>query len=152
DLGNAETAIKLFEEGLLLCREIGYAEIESVMLACMGRAYLTLDSAQAEAILRESQMLCLKLQSVEALAVSECYLGRYYHLCKNFPMAFLSYRDSVRRFNQINEVDYLPECLEGLGLAYIGLGEVTVATRLLGGAQKLREVMHTPIPPIDRDQ
>jgi predicted ATPase/class 3 adenylate cyclase len=150
--GNSMEALTYLENCLSVCREIEFAEAEAYASACVGRAMLESDAAGAWSELEKSVILASALSSVEISALCQLYVGHYYLSETSYVRAMETYALCLRQFRSIDEVQYIPECLEGLGQALVLLGRFVEAIHILGGADMLRKSLSMPIPPIYNDR
>jgi predicted ATPase/class 3 adenylate cyclase len=152
DLKETRQALAYLQKGLHLAEEIGRAEIEAYTLACIGRALLHVDHVRARKMLNESIALSEKLESPEIILLCRIYLGHYERLKGQFAHAFSLYLGSTYHLMSMNERQYFSECFESLALALVGLHQHWRAAQLFAGADALRALLHTPVPPAEEQE
>jgi predicted ATPase/class 3 adenylate cyclase len=150
--GNILEARTHLENSLEFCREIGYVEVEAYALACIGRTLIDSDPAGAWLALDAGAKMASTLNSTEISALCSLYVGHYYLSQALNAQALEKYASCLRQFQAIDEMQYIPECLESVAQALVFLGRFNEASQLFGGAHALRASLHVPASPVDEHE
>jgi non-specific serine/threonine protein kinase len=150
DLAQARAHV---EAGMAEARETELWTTVARGLARLGQvARLEGDVAQAVTLAREGVALFTTLGSRWGLGIAHYALGLTLWSQGEATMATASLRESLRLRQQMGEWLNVAECLEGLAMVAVEIGQVARAARLLGAAEELREAIGAPLPPVDRPE
>jgi predicted ATPase/DNA-binding CsgD family transcriptional regulator len=148
--GSHERARVLFEESLALFKEIG--DLRGIAAVLTNQGMLSLeqqDYEQATRLCEESLALRRMVGDKGGSAHTLTILGRVAFLQSNSQQAYAYYRESLTLREVAGEKDGVAEALEGLAGIYAAHGEGSLAARLLGAAEMVREAAGIALSPID---
>ena len=140
----------LLEEGLAVCREMGHKEGLAWGLGLLGQVFLQQGNAvKARSLLEESVLISREIGNRNIAWLLIC-LGRVAADQGDYAAAHAFYEESLAIVREAG--DNLGICfyLEGLADVVAVQGDPAWAARFWGLAEALREVMGTPLPPVDR--
>jgi predicted ATPase/DNA-binding CsgD family transcriptional regulator len=142
----------LLEEVLALSREVG----DKLGMAHGQRfaAQLALnqgDMTTARSLIEEALSLFREIGNREGMALSLALLARVEAGQGDHTAARTLYEESVTMASKgMGDKEALASCLEGLASLDAAQGELVRAARFWGAAERLRETIGTPIPPVER--
>jgi tetratricopeptide (TPR) repeat protein len=141
-----------YEESLHLYRELGNKVGVAQALNNLGiGARQQGEYDKAWAFLEESLAISRGVGSKISIANSLECLGFLAFKQTDYKRAVTLYSESLTMFKELGNMLGISCCLEGLARLASVLGELERSARLFGAAEALRETIHTPLPPIDRD-
>ncbi len=151
-------ALALAQECLTLSKEVGYKQGLAAALSYLGLLALRRgDEDTARSNLEEALRLRKELASPWGIARGMYYLANLSMVQHDYATARTSYEECLLRSNAIGDKEFLASCMEGLATAVVeqrgenGPGSESVwAARLWGAAERLREAIGAPIPPVHR--
>jgi predicted ATPase/class 3 adenylate cyclase/DNA-binding CsgD family transcriptional regulator len=140
----------LLEESLMLCRELGDKDGIAYCLRLSGQvAYSQEDTALARVLAEESLALFRELGNRWGTAESLSLLAKVATLQHDFASAHSLNEESLSMAMEGGDKLNTPSYLEGLAAMATAQEHLIWATRLWGAAEVLRQVMGTPIFPVD---
>jgi predicted ATPase/class 3 adenylate cyclase/tetratricopeptide (TPR) repeat protein len=150
--GSPSTIHALLEESLALSGEVGDKEASGSSFSLSGKLALSQgDSATARRLLEKSVVINREIGNREQTADSLFQRARVEaHQGDNVAARALYEESLAMAARGGDSKGLIPSCLEGLADVVAAQGEFTWAARLLGTAEALREVLGTPLPPVDR--
>jgi non-specific serine/threonine protein kinase len=163
--GDYLAARSRLEESLALRREMGYRGGMAIALNLLGDVALRQGNyQQAKALIDKSLALRKELGSKSGIAWSLQNLGYLAQHQGDYRQAAALFEESLVLFVELGNKIGIAECLEGLASVAAAEGPLGAGTserhalgskaeravRLLGGAEALREVASTPLPPYRR--
>jgi ATP/maltotriose-dependent transcriptional regulator MalT len=141
----------LFEEGLVLYRELGDKDGIASSLCLLGQVALAQgESARARELAEESLALFRDTGDRLGTAESLCFLAHLTAVQGNYAAARALYEQSLLILKEADEQWDIAYNLEGLASVVAAQGDPEWAVRLWGMAKALREAMGAPIPPVYR--
>ncbi|MDQ6662429.1 MAG: LuxR C-terminal-related transcriptional regulator [Chloroflexota bacterium] len=151
-------ALVLAQECLTLSKEVGYKQGLAAALSYLGLLALRQgDEGTARSNLEEALRLRKELASPWGIARGMYYLADLSMVQHDYATARTSYEECLLRSNAIGDKEFLASCMEGLAAAVVNQGgengpgsESAWAARLWGAAERLREAIGAPIPPVHR--
>ena len=151
-------ALVLAQECLTLSREVGYKQGLAAALSYLGLLALRRgDEDTARSNLEEALRLRKELASPWGIARGMYYLADLSMVQYDYAAAYALYEECLQRSNAIGDKEFLASCMEGLAATMVNQGGENVlgsesarAARLWGAAERLREVIGAPIPPVHR--
>ena len=144
--------MELYEEGMALCRESGYADILAQYLASMGETFLFQGELQrATGLLEESAVLLCKEVNGDELVFALDVLGWAKLLQGDHERAKALHEESLALCWEWDNKSIAADSLEGLACAAEMEGKAERASRLFGAARALREAVGARQPPEQRD-
>jgi predicted ATPase/DNA-binding CsgD family transcriptional regulator len=151
-------ACVLAEEALAVSREIGYQHYIAYALRLLGLLALERreqDTAQTN--LEEALRLHQESGHLWGIAVGFCDLAGLSMVQGDYSAARSSYEACLQHANAIGDKLLMASCLEGLASTVVGqtgeaesLPELSWAAQLWGTAERTREVIGAPIPPVQQ--
>jgi len=151
--GDATTAAALLEEGLKLAREVGYKVGQADCLR--GLCEVALSQGDLAAARRRAEESLGLLREIggrdDQIASSLMWLGRVETRQENYAAARACYEESLALARKGDFKEEMASGLEGLAGVVAAQGASAWAVRLWGAADRLREAMGIPIPPVYRD-
>jgi predicted ATPase/DNA-binding CsgD family transcriptional regulator len=150
--GDFVQAYSLAEQSLLLSREIAEKGNIPASLTILGQlACYRHDYAAAQALLEESLTLSKEVGHQQRIVHSLSSLARAVFIQGDDARARSLYEESfTSQMKSTARTWYLAECLEGLGQVIAAQEEYKWAARVWGAAERLREALGVPIPPVYR--
>jgi ATP/maltotriose-dependent transcriptional regulator MalT len=141
----------LLAESLALAHELDHKGTRASALRIAGQVALRQgDAAKARECAEES--LTLLRETGERMYVAET-LGLLASVSAqqgDHAAAHAHYQESLAEARQMGNRLVIAPSLEGLAAVVATQGEVSWAARLWGAAERLREALGTPLPPVDR--
>jgi predicted ATPase/class 3 adenylate cyclase len=138
----------LLEEGLALCREVGYKEGIAWVLSLLGEVFLQQgDTVKARSLLEESVALIREIVN-RNIGWLLFVLGRVAESLGDYAAARALYEESLAKGKEVGDKLNIAFYLEGLADVVALQGEPAWAAQLWGSTEALREAMGTPIPPV----
>ncbi|MBA2678131.1 MAG: hypothetical protein H0U76_07040 [Ktedonobacteraceae bacterium] len=110
------------------------------------------DIEEAHAQLSESLHIHKEVRDEQGIAWSGIWLAKVEHARQNLESARLLLQDGLSRSLKSSGKLYTVMGLEELGGVVGEQGELTWAAQLFGAAETLREVIGTPMPPVERPE
>jgi predicted ATPase/DNA-binding CsgD family transcriptional regulator len=140
--GDYAKAASLFEESLISSRDLGDKWLISTALADLGVvARIQGDLERAESLLRESLALSREVGDTWRVALSLHGLGKVAFRRGDYMGAAGFYTQSLVLSKQVENRWIADDCLEGLAAVACAQGQHGRASRLLGAADALREML-----------
>lgn len=149
--GNQQQAWSLFEESLALFKELG--DLWGIAVVLTNQGMLSLEQhnyVRATRLCEESLALRRTIGDKGGSAHALTILGRVAFLQRNYQQAYAYYKESLAARVDAGEKNGVAEALEGLAGICVAHGEGSLAARLLGAAEMLREATGIAPSPIDR--
>ncbi len=146
-----EAVPALLEEGLGLSKELGFKEGIATWLSLSGQVALSSgDALAARSLLEESLILSQEIGHRHGTVASLALLARVAAHLGEFTAARALYEESLTITREIGDTLNTASCLEGLAEVAAAQGDPMWAAHLLSAAEALRDIMGTPIPPVER--
>jgi predicted ATPase/DNA-binding CsgD family transcriptional regulator len=148
----------LAEEALTLSREVGFKLFTAYALSLLGLLALQRgEKTLAQSHLEEALRLQIELWHQHGIAWAMYDLAGLRLAQRDYPKARIVYEEGLQRSMAVGDQMLVASCLEGLAATVVTqAGEegavllVLWATRLMGAAARLREVISAPMPPVYR--
>lgn len=141
----------LLEESLRFSRELGDKRGIADYFSLSGQLALQQgDAAKARSLLEESVLLYREMGSRWGTAGSFSLLGRVATFQGDHTAARALYEESLALAREGNFKWHIALSLEGLAGVVAVQGEPARAARLWGTAERLRDTIRSPIPPVER--
>jgi predicted ATPase/DNA-binding CsgD family transcriptional regulator len=148
----------LAQEAFALSREVGFKQMTAYALGLLGLLDLQRgEETLAHAHLEEALRLQTELWHQYGIAWAMYDLAGLHLAQRDYASARSVYEEGLQRSMAVGDQILVACCLEGVAAAVVAqAGEegavplVLWATRLLGAAARLREVIGAPIPPVSR--
>ena len=142
DQGDRERATELYDEGIALCRESGYAALLAEYLISMGYEFLLRgDHERATALNEEAAALLRERGHEGGLEFALDNLGWAALLRQDHERATEIFRESLVLCLKLGDKLVAVESLEGLACTAVARAEAERAARLFGAARGLREAL-----------
>ncbi len=146
------------EEALAVSREIGYQHYIAYALRLLGLLALEREEEDtARTYLEEALRLHQEPWHLWGIAVGFCDLAGLHLVQGDFTAARTSYEACLKHASAIGDKLLMASCLEGVAAAVVALaGEAELvaeflwAVQLWGAAERVREAIGAPIPPVHR--
>src|SRR6266849_1667335 len=149
--GDPVTARSLLEEGLTLFREVSDKQGIADSFYFLGQLVLGQgDAATACSLGEESLVLYREMGDWEGIAGSLLLLARVTAFQGDYAAARALYEESLAITRKLGAKLDIALGLEGLAGVVAAQGEPAWAARLWGAAEALREVLSTPLTPVER--
>jgi non-specific serine/threonine protein kinase len=154
DEGDFASARALHEESLAIVRQLGNRLGIANSLSNLGVvAYEQSDFVRARALYEESLAIERELGNSGGIATSLSDLGALAHKQGDYAAAGALRRESLMIRRELGDRRGMAYSLEGLAETSVTvLGSSRRAARILGAAERLREQIGTPLPPIELPQ
>jgi adenylate cyclase len=127
-------AIETCLAGLELARKIGDLGLQPWLYATLAGAYCTLTGRCEEDGVAAAQTaidLDRRLGQIDHLAVPLIVLGQIYHCHGDVERALDYYREALQLAEEMGEPQLLFPCYDGLGTAYLEIGDETLAEQYM---------------------
>ncbi len=148
--GAPATVRARIEEGLALCRELGFKQGMAKLLSLSGQvAFSQGDSAAARSLLQDSVTLFKEIGDHFNTAQALSALAKVVARQGDQAAAYGLYQESLACGVTSARLTIAPS-LEGLAGVAAAQGELAWAAQLWGAAQALREAFGAPLPPVER--
>ena len=149
--GDHERAMALCEESLALHRELGSKGGIMHSLVNLGHVLLRRgDLERAKELMEESLALGRELRNKRFMAYSSTHLGLVALGQDDHDRATQLFKESLVLYRELGIKHFIAQCLEGLAGVAVAQGVPERGARLLGAAEKLREVIGSPLPPSEQ--
>ncbi len=149
--GDDSGAKTLLEESLALTQDTGDKWHASLPLRNLGiGAGMQGDYQRAISFIEESLVLCREINDKYGMASCQNSLGKLALKLGTYERAMTLFKESLTLRRDIADRRGIPMCLEGLAGVADGQAKPTLAARLLGAAEVIRETIGIPLPPSDR--
>ncbi len=146
-----EAARRLHEESLAIWRQIGNRRGAALATGFLGLVDLHQGRSESALHRLEESLAVLREQGGPgAVAMLQGFLATAHAERGDLDAARRLYVESLLAQTQLGDRSSTIGCVEGLALACLGQGEQERAARLLGGVERLREALGTPLPPCER--
>ncbi len=149
-------ALTLAQNSLALSREVGYKQGIAAALSYLGLLALQREEhEQARAYLEEALQLRHELSSPWGIARGRYYLANLSRVQGDYATARNLYEVCLATVQEVGDREFLASCMEELAATVVAqsLEEDSAclwAGRLWGAAERLREAIGAPIPPVYR--
>ena len=151
--GDHERAKALIEESLALNRELGNKTGVLGSLLGLGRVVLKQgDPERAKELYKEGLTLSRELGEKRHIANSLRLLGFVALGGEDHNRATQLLKESLVIYRELGIKQYIADCLEGLAGVAALQGGPELGTRLLGAAERIREVLGVPLTPSERSE
>ena len=142
----------LAEQSLTFLRTAGDEAFAPYVLNLLGQMRLQQGERVLARELFEASVATVKETSRDPLVTAEALIGlaRVAALQGEVAAARALYQESLVHLHEMDNKEFIPACLEGLADMVAAQGEPTWAARLWGAAERLRETIGTPLPPVYR--
>jgi predicted ATPase/DNA-binding CsgD family transcriptional regulator len=142
----------LAEQSLALLRTAGDEAFAPYVLNLLGQIRLQQGERVLARELFEASVATVKETSRDPLVTAEALIGlaRVAALQGEVAAARALYQESLVHLHEMDNKEFIPACLEGLADMVAAQGEPAWAARLWGAAERLRETIGTPLPPVYR--
>jgi len=151
-------ALALAQECLTLSREVGYKQGIAAALSYLGLLALErgeVDEARSQ--LDEAMTIRKELSSPWGIARGMYYLAGLSMVQRDYGTARTSYEACLELLQEVGDREFLASCLEELAAVLVAqasekksVSEIFWAAHLWGAAERLREDIGAPIPPVHR--
>jgi predicted ATPase/transcriptional regulator with XRE-family HTH domain len=149
--GDATTARSLYEECLALCRVVGAAWVTAYNQSELSDVVLHQgDTVLARALVEESLVSFSQAGDQRGVARALFFSANITAFEGDDTKASAQYEESLNLLIKIGDKQYAAFCLEQLGKVRARERMLVWAARLWGAAEKLRESMGSPMPPVER--
>jgi tetratricopeptide (TPR) repeat protein len=150
--GDYERAHAFYEESLHLCRELGNKVGVAQALNNLGiGARQQGDYKNAQELLEESLAVSREVGSKVSIASTLECLGLLAFKQNDCKKAIILYSESLTIFKELRATSGICCCLEDLAGVASALGGSESSAQLFGAAEALRENIHKPLAPIERE-
>ena len=140
-----------FEQSLALDRELGDRQRVGVSLNNLGGIALQQgQTAAARSLFTESLALRREVGDQWGIANALLNLSEVAFDQGNYAETLALCQESLSLRQQLGDMSGLALCLEGAARAWVAQGQAERAAVLLGGAERLREIVGVPLPPSAR--
>jgi ATP/maltotriose-dependent transcriptional regulator MalT len=151
-------ALALAQECLTLSREVGYKQGIAAALSYLGLLALERGEVdRARSHLEEAMIIRKELSSPWGIARGMYYLAGLSMAQRDYATARTSYEACLDLLREVGDREFLASCLEELAAVVVAqesekrsVSEIFWAAQLWGAAERLREVIGAPIPPVHR--
>lgn len=144
-------ALTLYEECLQITRQHHLRVTESMTLAALGVARaLTGDLTRGDELLNEALHKQRELNATMAIGWTHQYLGILAYLQADYTTAEHHYLESLDSAPMGGAQYLVPTSLEGIAGIASTRHHPQESARLLGAAEAMREVLGSPVPPIEK--
>jgi predicted ATPase/DNA-binding CsgD family transcriptional regulator len=151
-------ALALAQECLTLSREVGYKQGIAAALSYLGLLALERGAVdEARSHLEEAMTIRKELSSPWGIARGMYYLASLSVVQRDYATARTSYEASLELLQEVGDREFLASCLEELAAVVVAqesekrsVSEIFWAAQLWGAAERLREDIGAPIPPVRR--
>ncbi len=148
----------LAQECLMLSREVGYKQGIAAALSYLGLLALEQrEEDRARSHLEEALSIRKELSSPWGIARGMYYLAGLSMFQRDYATARTSYEACLELLQEVGDREFLASCLEELAAVVVAqetkkrsVSEIFWAAQLWGAAERLREVIAAPIPPVHR--
>jgi tetratricopeptide (TPR) repeat protein len=141
-LGDTARAKEIYEEGIVVCREVGYTYRLPVFLVSLGyMLMLEGDYERGAALNGEAAALCRERGYKSGLQYALDNLGWAALLQGDHDLAKTSYQEGLAVCKELGDKMIASESLEGLACIAGAQGQALRAARLFGAAQALSEAV-----------
>jgi predicted ATPase/DNA-binding CsgD family transcriptional regulator len=148
-LSDQERVHSLLEESFTLWKELGSQNGMAVWSYLAGQVALCEgDAAQARSLLEESVALYKEVGDRWHTARSLSALAKVEDVQSNYASARTLYEENLALCREMGDKNIAP-ALEGLASLAMGQGQLAWAAQLWGAAEKLRETLGAPLPPVE---
>jgi predicted ATPase/DNA-binding SARP family transcriptional activator/Tfp pilus assembly protein PilF len=152
NLAQYDEATRLFQEAFTLYEQVGDRLGISNARQQLGKmAQRQGDYARATALHQESLAQFQETGDKRGIALALCSLGNAAQLNGEYERAVKMYRESLSLFRTVGDKRGILECLEGFAKLNALHRDYEHTARLLGAANALRQAIHSPLPPSERE-
>lgn len=152
--GDTEQASTMWNEALSVFRGVDDKSSMSYTLHGLGLVALCRgDLEQAETLLQESLVLSRGGGDKRGVAAALSGLGRVADARGQYEQAVKLVKESFKMRREMGDKQGIAETLEGLASALSAFGgqmELEQAAQFFGAAERLREIIGAPLPPVER--
>jgi DNA-binding CsgD family transcriptional regulator/tetratricopeptide (TPR) repeat protein len=146
-VGDTGRGKEIYEEGIILCREVGYAfRLPDFLLSLGYQLLLEGDYERGAALNEEAATLCREHGYARSLNLTLDNLGWATLLKGDHERARSFYEESLAVSKELGDRACASESLDGLACSAAAAGEARRAGRLFGAAEAMREALSEAVP------
>jgi predicted ATPase/DNA-binding SARP family transcriptional activator len=152
DLAQYDKALELFQEAVDLYNQVGDQVGITDTRHNLGKiAERQGDYARAAALYESSLAQYQEIGDKRGIASAILSLGNIARVKEEYERAAQSYRESLSLFRNVGDKRGILDCLEGYARLSALQLDYERSARLFGAADALRQTMHAPVPPSERE-